>query len=109
QVSQPLAKAIEWGRLAAYLEQSTRYIAYTDRPGGRHRYHVDPAVDAGPLGRPYREAMDALFAAYAGAIEPVRAHLDRTLPAEADPRAPARAVRALAPDICRSLLPAAPA
>src|SRR5205807_9977654 len=29
QVSQPLAKAIEWGRLAGYLEQSTRYIAYS--------------------------------------------------------------------------------
>ena len=34
QVSQPLAKAIEWGRLAAYLEQSTRYIPYTDLRDG---------------------------------------------------------------------------
>src|ERR1035437_2726207 len=42
QVSQPLAKAIEWGRLAAYLEQSTRYIAYSDRRDGRYRYHLDP-------------------------------------------------------------------
>ena len=28
-------KALEWGRLAAYLEQSTRYMRYDDRPGGR--------------------------------------------------------------------------
>ena len=28
------AKALEWGRLAAYLEQSTRYMRYDDRPGG---------------------------------------------------------------------------
>ncbi|HEV8420406.1 MAG TPA: thymidylate synthase, partial [Actinomycetota bacterium] len=40
QASQLLAKALEWGRLAAYLEQSTRYVPYDDRPGGRWRYHV---------------------------------------------------------------------
>ena len=34
QASQLLAKAIEWGRLAAYLEQSTRYMRYDDKPGG---------------------------------------------------------------------------
>ena len=34
QSSQLLAKALEWGRLAAYLEQSTRYMRYDDRPGG---------------------------------------------------------------------------
>ena len=50
QVSQLLAKAIEWGRLMAYLEQSTRYIAYTDRREGRYRYHLDPAVEASDLG-----------------------------------------------------------
>src|SRR5438132_1035058 len=35
-----LTKVLEWGRLMAYLEQSTRYIPYDDRPGGRYRYHV---------------------------------------------------------------------
>lgn len=107
QVSQPLAKAIEWGRLASYLEQSTRYIAYTDRPGGRHRYHVDPEVDRSQLGPAYRAAMDGLFDTYAATIDPVRAHLDRTLPQEEDARARARAIRALALDVCRALLPAA--
>ena len=34
QASQLLAKALEWGRLAAYLEQSTRYMRYDGRPGG---------------------------------------------------------------------------
>ena len=37
QASQLLAKAIEWGRLAAYLEQSTRYMRYDDQPSGRWR------------------------------------------------------------------------
>src|SRR5688500_2564526 len=32
-----LTKILEWGRLMAYLEQSTRYIPYDDRPGGRYR------------------------------------------------------------------------
>src|SRR2546422_1016785 len=35
-----LTKVLEWGRLMAYLEQSTRYIPYDDQPGGRYRYHV---------------------------------------------------------------------
>ncbi len=35
-----LTKVLEWGRLMAYLEQSTRYIPYDDRPQGRYRYHV---------------------------------------------------------------------
>src|ERR1700756_2914394 len=41
-----LTKALEWGRLMAYLEQSTRYIPYTQRDGDRWRYHV-PAELAG--------------------------------------------------------------
>src|SRR5213595_808250 len=35
-----LTKVLEWGRLAAYLEQSTRYIPYDDLVAGRYRYHV---------------------------------------------------------------------
>ena len=42
QSSNLLTKVLEWGRLMAYLEQSTRYIAYDDRPGGRFRYYRDP-------------------------------------------------------------------
>ena len=37
-VSNVLTKVLEWGRLMAYLEQSTRYVPYTDRPGGRWKY-----------------------------------------------------------------------
>src|SRR5437868_12155279 len=43
-----LTKVLEWGRLMAYLEQSTRYIPYDDRPDGRYRYHV-PAALTGAL------------------------------------------------------------
>jgi len=41
-----LTKVLEWGRLMAYLEQSTRYIPYDDRPGGRYRYHVPTSSTA---------------------------------------------------------------
>src|SRR6202049_3877127 len=80
QVSQPLAKAIEWGRLASYLEQSTRYIPYTDRRDGRYRYHLDPELQASNSAAVYIDAMDGLFDTYCALLEPVRAHLDRTLP-----------------------------
>ncbi|MDQ2960232.1 MAG: FAD-dependent thymidylate synthase [Candidatus Dormibacteraeota bacterium] len=106
QVSQPLAKAIEWGRLASYLEQSTRYIPYTDRRHGRYRYHADPALVASPLGAVYAAAMDGLFDTYSSLLEPLRDHLDRALPGQDDERARRRAIRALALDLARGLLPA---
>src|SRR5262245_30452586 len=39
-VSNVLTKVLEWGRLMAYLEQSTRYVPYTDKLHGSWRYHV---------------------------------------------------------------------
>src|SRR5450756_666032 len=39
QASNVLTKILEWGRLMAYLEQSTRYVPYTARLAGRYRYH----------------------------------------------------------------------
>src|ERR1039458_4439309 len=44
QASNLLTKVLEWGRLMAYLEQSTRYIPYTSRLAGRYRYYRPPAV-----------------------------------------------------------------
>ena len=44
-----LTKVLEWGRLMAYLEQSTRYVPYTDRPNGRWKYHVPAELDGSPL------------------------------------------------------------
>src|SRR5215468_1296073 len=41
-VSNILTKVLERGRLMAYLEQSTRYVPYTDRPDGRWKYRVPP-------------------------------------------------------------------
>ena len=106
QVSQPLAKAIEWGRLAAYLEQSTRYIPYTDLRDGHYRYHRDPELMASAHAGTYLTAMDGLFDAYVEMLPLLRAHLGESLPAEADAKARERAIRALSLDLLRGLLPA---
>ena len=89
-VSNVLTKMLQRPRLAAYLEQSTRYIAYdAPMPGGGYRYYRDPA-----LGPEYEAAMDALFAAYAEALPRVSAWVDETFPsarpASPRPRAAAR-------------------
>jgi thymidylate synthase ThyX len=109
QASNLLTKALEWGRLAAYLEQSTRYVSYADRPGGRWRYHVDPDVDASDLGPTYRRALDGLFATYAELLPALTDHLSRVVPHEPGSSEAAwrRAVKARALDGLRGLLPAA--
>jgi thymidylate synthase ThyX len=104
-VSNVLTKVLQRPRLAAYLEQSTRYIAYdAPMPGGGYRYYRDPE-----LGHPYEVAMDALFDTYAAALPRVRAWVDESYPrTDGEPAAArARAVNAKALDLLRGLLPAA--
>src|SRR4051794_36904361 len=104
-VSNVLTKVLQRPRLASYLEQSTRYIAYdAAMPGGGYRYHRDER-----LGPEYAAAMDALFDAYAEALPRVRAWVDATFPrTEGEPDAARRrAVKAKALDLLRGLLPAA--
>jgi thymidylate synthase ThyX len=109
QASNLLTKALEWGRLAAYLEQSTRYVSYADRPGGRWRYHIDPDVDASDLGPTYRRVLDGLFATYGELLPALTDHLSRVVPHEPGSSEAAwrRAVKARALDGLRGLLPAA--
>lgn len=65
QASNLLTKVLEWGRLMAYLEQSTRYIPYHRRLAGRYRYHRDPEILGSSLGARYVADMDAQFDDYA--------------------------------------------
>src|SRR5687768_7276236 len=109
QASNLLTKVLEWGRLMAYLEQSTRYVAYDARLGGRYRYHRDPAVLASPLGTRYVGDMDRLFDAYSTALSAVTDHVRATIPrAAGDSEFVYRqATRAKALDSVRGMLPAA--
>ena len=100
-----LTKILQRPRLAAYLEQSTRYIAYDARIDGfGFRYHRDPR-----FGPAYEHALDDLFETYARLLESVGAWVgERFPPAEGEsPAAHRRAVRAKALDLVRGLLPAA--
>ncbi|MBI2154481.1 MAG: FAD-dependent thymidylate synthase [Candidatus Rokubacteria bacterium] len=109
RASNILTKVLEWGRLMAYLEQSTRYVPYTDRTDGRWRYHVPAELDASRLKPRYVESLDRAFETYAGLIEPMREFYSRKYP-----RAPNESdnvyrmtIRAKALDTLRGLLPAA--
>jgi thymidylate synthase ThyX len=64
QSSQLLAKALEWGRLAAYLEQSTRYMRYDDRPSGSWRASVPSEIVDTDLEGTYRAFLDEVFTTY---------------------------------------------
>jgi thymidylate synthase ThyX len=110
QASQPLAKVLEWGRLAAYLEQSTRYVPYDDRPGGRWRYTIPDELEAHPeLGARYTEALDHAFEIYAKWLGPLQDFYRQTFPKDpADTDFVYRmTIRAKACDTLRGLLPAA--
>jgi thymidylate synthase ThyX len=105
-VSNVLTKVLQRPRLGAYLEQSTRYIAY-DAPiegTSRYRYYRDAS-----LGPAYEAAMDEIFDIYSHAIPRVSAWASERYPPAAceSPKAHARAIKAKALDLLRGLLPAA--
>jgi len=110
-VSNVLTKVLQRGRLAAYLEQSTRYIPY-DAP-------IDPGAEQGApgswrywrdeeLGPGFGAAMDEIFTIYSRTLGQVRAWAERRWPRGEEPEgAWERSIRAKALDLLRGLLPAA--
>jgi len=109
QSSQILAKVLEWGRLMAYLEQSTRYVPYDDQPGGRWRYSLPPEVEMAGLAAEYSRVLDRAFETYARWLEPMQAFYRRLFPRDPnDSEFVYRStIRAKACDTLRGLLPAA--
>src|SRR4026207_956915 len=108
-VSNVLTKVLEWGRLMAYLEQSTRYVPYTDRPDGRWKYHVPAELDGSPLREAFVATLDRAFETYARWIPTLESHFREKYPkSSGDSEGVYRAViRAKALDTLRGLLPAA--
>ena len=108
-VSNVLTKILEWGRLMAYLEQSTRYVPYTDRPGGRWKYYVPGELEGTPLQTRYEATLDRTFEIYARWFEPMQEHFRARFPKDpGDSDGVYRAaIRAKALDTLRGLLPAA--
>ena len=103
-VSNILTKVLQRGRLAAYLEQSTRYIPY-DKPlpeGGYRFYRNDE------LGPEFAAAMDEIFAIYSRSLAEVEEWAAARWPRGEEPEAAwRRSIRAKALDLLRGLLPAA--
>ncbi|MEX2270801.1 MAG: FAD-dependent thymidylate synthase [Vicinamibacterales bacterium] len=107
--SNVLTKLLEWGRLMAYLEQSTRYIPYTERRNAAWRYHVPFELDGHKLRPQYIDTLDRAFQVYAAWFERMRDYFAARHPrADGDSEAVHRAaIRAKALDTLRGLLPAA--
>jgi thymidylate synthase ThyX len=109
QASNILTKILEWGRLMSYLEQSTRYIGYDERLGGRFRFYRDPDIMSGRFGTRYVGDMDRMFESYSQMASQVTEHVRATFQrSENDSDFVFRqATRAKALDAVRGALPAA--
>ncbi len=104
-----LMKKLEWGRLAAYLEQSTRYIYFDQKDqAGKYRYVVPRGLKP-PIKKQYIKAMDTIFELYSTIVHRLTDHVmatSKTPQAERD-SAWKMAVRAQACDAARGALPLA--
>src|SRR5437867_1011701 len=110
QASNLLTKVLEWGRLMAYLEQSTRYISYDARlPNGRYRYYRDQVVLESAVGARYVGDMDRMFDTYAELLPLMQAYFGDRFPKQPSDSdfAYRSSIRAKAFDALRGLLPAA--
>lgn len=107
QASNLLTKILEWGRLAAYLEQSTRYIKYDARLGDRYRYMIPDEIAASPLAERYVKHMERVFGTYSTMVATMSEVFSSRHPHDSnDPRWVWNAtIRAKACDTVRGMLP----
>ena len=104
-----LTKKLEWGRLAAYLEQSTRYIFYDEKDeNGNYRYIVPESLN-GDLKAKYISIMDKIFDNYSVIVKKLTDHVrnNSKVPDEERDIAWKGATKAQACDAARNLLPVA--
>ena len=108
QVSNILTKIIEKGRIASYLEQSTRYVYYNKKINGQYHYVIPPEIAGSPLESLYKEYMDFLFDTYTEILEELTPILKKKYPQgeKQTDRAWEAIIRAKACDIVSGLLPA---
>jgi thymidylate synthase ThyX len=109
QASNLLTKVLEWGRLMAYLEQSTRYIPYDSKLVGRYRYYRPPSVLGSRLGARYVADMDGLFDSYSVMLREMMEWARERFPKEARDSdfVYKQTIKAKACDAVRGVLPAA--
>lgn len=102
-----LTKKLEWGRLASYLEQSTRYIYFDQKDqNGEYRYytpsHFDDAVKT-----QYQKVMNAIFDLYSKMVHELTDYVrqNSSVPQAERDIAWQGATRAQACDAIRAVLP----
>lgn len=102
-----LTKKLEWGRLAAYLEQSTRYIYFDQKDAeGKYKYlvpeHFDPKTK-----KDYVSTLDQIFDLYSGMVRELTAYVraNSDVPKSEQDIAWQGATRAQACDAIRAVLP----
>jgi dTMP kinase len=104
-----LTKKLEWGRLASYLEQSTRYIYFDQKDkNGKYRYYT-PGYFKPSLKKQYDQAMDNIFDLYSTMVHRLTEHVRNTSSTPEAERDIAwkGATRAQACDAIRAVLPVA--
>jgi dTMP kinase len=104
-----LTKKIEWGRLAAYLEQSTRYIYYDQKDeNGHYKYYV-PANFNKRTSQLYIRSINKIFDKYSEMVHSLTKYIsdNSEVPQKDRDGAWMAATRAQACDAIRYVLPVA--
>ena len=103
-----LTKLIEWGRLASYLEQSTRYIYFNEKDvNGRYSYYT-PELKSQTSRNFYTKTMDRIMDNYSLMVEAVIDYLRKKHEEPEDRKKRAawiQSTRATALDAVRPVLP----
>lgn len=109
QASNVLTKVLERGRLASYLEQSTRYIFYDQKLGDRYRYQTPHELVEHGLADRFTYEMERLFTTYSEVVARLVAYYEELHPQQPEDSTFVwrSTIRAKACDDARGLLPAA--
>ena len=106
KASNLLTKKLEWGRLAAYLEQCTRYIYYDQKDSkGNYKYYTPKNLDA-ETAKEYEFTLNKIFDNYSKVVRVLTEYI-RKHSKEKQDGAWKSATKAQACDIARALLPVA--
>ncbi|MDB5164134.1 MAG: putative thymidylate synthase [Candidatus Saccharibacteria bacterium] len=104
-----LTKKLEWGRLAAYLEQSTRYIYFDQKDKhGEYKYYTPSYLDDDTAAA-YKVCMDKIFDLYSDMVRKLTDYvqISSNVPKAEQDGAWRSATRAQACDAIRPVLPVA--
>lgn len=104
-----LSKKLEWGRLAAYLEQSTRYIYYDRKDKtGKYKYFT-PSQFSENMSRSYQQKINKIFTLYSKMVHELTEYIRASSSTTQKNRDIAwkSATRAQACDAVRATLPVA--